>query len=115
MKKIIFTIAIAFFAISVNAQDDPAKTKTKVNKEKTTPAKENSANNSSPVNADKSALKQQGPGSSTGESKKVEDSPKEATPKKGATRMAINEKGLPGNSAASSTKKDDKKPATGNK
>lgn len=113
MKKIIFTIAIAFFAISVNAQDDPAKSKT--TKEKTTPAKENSANNTSPVNADKSALKQQGPGSSTGETKKVEDSPKEATPKKAATRMAINEKGLPGNSAASSTKKDDKKPATGNK
>jgi hypothetical protein len=95
MKKTIFTLAaVAFLAVAGHAQDKSSKKE----KEKT------SASTTTEVNPD-GTLKQSG--EQQAEPRKEQ--------KKGGTRMAINEKGMPGNagkkehsssSSSSSTKKD---------
>ena len=76
MKKLIYsTIAIVALSLTTNAQTEPAKAETKPKKEATSkPAK---------VAVDGTATTETSPA-------------KTESPKKSGTRMAINEKGLPG-------------------
>ena len=77
MKKIVFTVAaITALTLGVTAQNDPKKKETKPKENKEAAVQPESA----------TATKENGPGT-----KKTADEPK-----KSGTRMAINEKGLPG-------------------
>ena len=98
MKKAIFTITLAIFAIAGNAQDNSSsKAKTEKDQKPSTTAT-SAGNNTAPIVHENLSDK----------STKSNESPKEVSPKKSGTRMAINEKGLPGNSKTSSPKKDEK-------
>lgn len=79
MKKLIFTtVALVALTLSTNAQVEPAKKETKPK-----------------AKAKKEAAAK--PAAATSEAATVETAPaKTESPKKSGTRMAINEKGLPG-------------------
>lgn len=104
MKKIFLTLSlVTLFSVAVNAQDKTTKKDNGTNTTNTTKESTQTAPNSAAVNPDGTAVTP-APAATT---EKKEASP---APKKSGTRMAINEKGLPGGSSKkeSSTTKDEK-------